>query len=133
YIDVENQRVKGFDLLLHAQILSEVLFRLSPHDRSGVLDFGQISKDHGATGTIEIVNPNPKVPYTVTKMQRLCRQADFVEVSSETLEDGMHYRITLKILPGLEIPYLQGTIVLFSDHPDLPRKAIKFMGRVDQD
>ncbi|MHC4946362.1 MAG: Ig-like domain-containing protein [Planctomycetota bacterium] len=128
---VENETVNKFEIFIRAKILSDVSFHLEPHDRSGVLDLGKIDSSEGVKGTIEIRNRNPAVPYEITKLQRLCRFSDFIDTRIETLEEGVHYKISLEVRPGLKIPYLQGTLVIFSSHPEMARKRIKFMGRVE--
>jgi hypothetical protein len=58
----------------------------------------------------------------------LCRQEKFIETSVETLEKGVKHRIRLRIKPGVPARFLQGELVIHSDHPDEMRKRIRFSG-----
>jgi len=127
-VTVKNEKVDHFEVLLRAAVLSDVAFHLLPIDLEGVLDLGRFKGAEGARGAIEIINSDPKTPYRITKVQQLCRFSDFIETAVDTLEEGVHYRISLIVKPGLGTRYLQGAVVVFSDHPEVPRKQIKFIG-----
>jgi hypothetical protein len=132
-LKLENDKVREAEFYIRECVLSPISLELRPHDRSGILDLGKIKKSEGAAGQIIITNKDPGIPLEITKHQILCKHSKFIEIGVKMLQRGESYQIDLTVQPGVPVRHLQGTLVLFSDHPDLKRKRIRFMAWIDEE
>jgi hypothetical protein len=130
-LKLKGEKMWSVDLMVFATILSDVRFKLEPEDRSGTLDLGRIKRDQGGQGSIEIKNTNQKLPLEIDSIRILSKHEAFIEWELQTLEAKTHYRLVLKIRPGMEGRFLQGVVAISCNHSDLKKKEIRFMGWIE--
>jgi hypothetical protein len=61
------------------------------------------------------------------------RHGEFIESDLETLEEGVRYKITVRVKPEIDARFFRGVIKLLSDHPDLKKKEIPLKGWISKE
>lgn len=128
-----DARVQQLQVQIYANVKSEISFNSGNKINQERLDFEVIPFGEARTRELEIKNNNPALPYHVTKIEIDCKYQDQLQVATETIEDGKHYKIKLTTAPTLDARFFRGTLKIQSDSKDLPEKQIFFHGWVKKD
>ena len=55
-----------------------------------------------------------------------------MEAEVQTLEEGMRFKIQISVKPGVKARFLQGSLIIQSEHEDLKKKRFRFMGLIGE-
>lgn len=127
---IENDRIDSLKIYGSAVIEPDVVFKASPGSAGGI-NFGVIGKSEGASAEVEIVNRNGDVPYEIDEVKLESPWSESFEHRLHTIVAGRHYRLFLKLKPGMGVRFFRGKIVFLSDHPTVMRKEVPFKGWIN--
>jgi len=127
----DHEKISNIRIPVYANIKSDVTFEAegSEHNKER-LDFGVIKLGDSATRTLLVKNRNPAIPYNISDVEIDSKYADQITCEVETIEDGTDYELHLTTAKELDARFFRGTLMIKSDHRDLPEKSISFHGWV---
>lgn len=127
-VQVENKLVKDFAVIFTMRVFPAVVFVHEDKRIFNLIDLGLLKRGEEKTAELQIINTNPKQPVHITDW--LCRSRCKPKVKAEfcTEEEGVKYRVKLSVSPEVTGRMVNGTLFLETDHPDLPKTAIRFRG-----
>ncbi|MHC4942629.1 MAG: hypothetical protein ACYTG7_06355 [Planctomycetota bacterium] len=132
--EVDSERVRETNIHVTFNVLPPVSFMVDGKTaKDAIFDFGVLKAGQGAMKELEIINQNPEIPYDITEMSLNSRHEEFIESDLVTLEEGIRYKLTVRIKPEIDARFFRGVIKLISEHPDLKKKEIPLKGWISKD
>jgi hypothetical protein len=127
-VRISHDRVKTLRIPVKMNVQPKVVFRKGGKNLGRNLDFGLFPGKDGKTLTVEITNLVPAIPYQLLDVSLDRALAKIADVRTITVEEGVRYKLEIRLRPGIPPGYARGTISILSDHPDMMRKTIRILG-----
>lgn len=129
-LEIQNKRVNQFEFVITGNVKLPIEFQLTPGGSKDALNLGKIIRDQGAKAQILVINKDQSQPFSILDVRSLCKHSPYIHTSVVTLEKGMKHRVDLLIKPGIKGGFLQGEIIISTDHPQMLKKKFKFAGLI---
>ncbi len=127
-VRIRHDRVKTLRIPVKVNVQPKVVFRKGGKNLGRNLDFGLFPRKDGKTIMVEITNLVPAIPYHILDVSLDKALVRIAEVRTVTVEEGVRYKLEIRLRPGISAGYARGTISILSDHPDMMRKTIRILG-----
>ncbi len=131
-LDVVHDRVKQVLVPVEWEVSPDVHF-LDNSELKDLLDFGTMDGSKDEVLELRIKNAYGEIPYIPKSVQINARPSS-EPFSHELVEvtPGIEYVIKVKVSKDIQPKFFQGTLIIQSDHPEAPAKAVRFKGFVDR-